>query len=103
MTAFELRRYRQSLILGLIGVVKQLFPGEQLKISHSILDGVYCELVNSTLSIREVQKIEDHLRNWVLADQSIPYEVEQDNLYHCLVDNEKITTIYPPLRSNGIL
>lgn len=103
MTAFELRRYRQSLILGLIGVVKELFPGEQLKISHSILDGVYCELVNSTLSIREVQKIEDDLRNWVLADHAIPYEIGQDNLYHCLIGNEKITTIYPPFDKAGSL
>ncbi len=103
MTAFELRRHRQSLILGLIGIVKELFPGEQLKISHSILDGVYCELVNSTLSIREVQKIEDHLRNWVLADQEIPYEIGQGNLYHCLIDNEKITTIYPPFDRSGSL
>ncbi|HUX47342.1 MAG TPA: nucleoside kinase, partial [Desulfosporosinus sp.] len=62
MPDYEIRRYRQSLILGLIGVVKELFPGEELKISHSILDGVYCELVNSMLSSREVQTTENHLR-----------------------------------------
>lgn len=44
MSDYSIRKYRQSLIIGLIGVVKELFPGEQLKISHSILDGVYCEL-----------------------------------------------------------
>lgn len=103
MSDYTLRRYRQSLILGLIGVVKELFPGEQLKISHSILDGVYCELKNSILSIREVQKIEDHLRKWVLADQPIPYETGQDHLSHCHINNEMITTIYPPLDRTGSL
>ena len=74
MSEYTIRRYRQSLILGLIGVVKNLFPNEQLKIAHSILDGVYCELEDSLLSSREVQMIEDHLRNWVLADKAISYE-----------------------------
>ena len=103
MPDYELRRYRQSLILGLIGVVKELFPGEQLKISHSILDGVYCELVNSMLSTREVQKIEEHVQNWVLADQPIPYETGEDHLYHCSINKHEITTIYPPLDHSGSL
>ena len=103
MSDYTLRRYRQSLILGLIGVVKELFPGEQLKISHSILDGVYCELVGSILSSREVQKTEEHLRNWVLADQPIPYKTGNDHLYHCTINKQEITTIYPPLERAGIL
>ena len=103
MPDYELRRYRQSLILGLIGVVKELFPGEQLKISHSILDGVYCELVGSMLSSREVQETEEHLRNWVLSDQPIPYETGKDHLYHCSINQQKITTIYPPLDQSGSL
>jgi len=104
MSDYTLRRYRQSLILGLIGVVKEIFPGEQLKISHSILDGVYCELIGSILSSREVQKIEDHLRDWVLADQPIPYETgKNDHLYHCSINKQEITTIYPPLERAGCL
>ena len=103
MSYYTIRRYRQSLILGLIGVVKNLFPEEQLKIAHSILDGVYCELENSALSSREVQKIEDHLRNWVLADQTISYEVGKDNLYHCHLEKHEINTIYPPLDRSGSL
>ncbi|KUO70361.1 MAG: uridine kinase [Desulfosporosinus sp. BRH_c37] len=103
MSDYENRRYRQSLILGLIGVVKELYPGEQLKISHSILDGVYCELADSVLSSREVQNTEDHLRNWVLADQPIPYETGKDHLFHCSIDQQKITTIYPPLDRSGSL
>jgi uridine kinase len=103
MSEYTIRRYRQSLILGLIGVVKTLFPDEQLKISHSILDGVYCELENSLLSIREVQKIEGHLQNWVLVDQAIPYENGKDHLYHCHIDHHEIITIYPPLDRTGTL
>ncbi|TGE32311.1 nucleoside kinase [Desulfosporosinus sp. Sb-LF] len=103
MSDYSIRRYRQSLVLGLIGVVKKLFPEEQLKISHSILDGVYCELEDSLLSSREVQKIEDHLQNWVLADQAIPYETGKDQLYHCRIDNYEIKTIYPPLDRAGSL
>ncbi len=103
MPDYNLRRYRQSLILGLIGVVNELFPGEQLKISHSILDGVYCELVDSVLSMREVQKAEDHLRNWVLSDQPIPYKTGKDHLYHCSINEQEITTIYPPLDRSGSL
>ena len=103
MSEYTIRRYRQSLILGLIGVIKKIFPDEQLKISHSIMDGVYCELENSLLSIREVRNIEDHLRNWVLADQAIPYESGKDLLYHCHIDNHEITTLYPPLDRAGSL
>ena len=103
MSEYSIRRYRQSLILGLIGVVKKLFPTEHLKIAHSIMDGLYCELENSLLSIREVRKIEDYLRNWVLADQTIPYESGKDQLYHCHIDNHEIITLYPPLDRAGSL
>ncbi|WP_407308651.1 uridine kinase [Desulfosporosinus sp. SB140] len=103
MSDYSIRRYRQSLILGLIGVVKKLFPDEQLKITHSILDGVYCELEDSLLSSREVIKIEEDLQRWVLADQTISYETRQDRLYHCYFDNLEIKTIYPPLERAGTL
>jgi len=103
MSDYSIRKYRQTLIIGLIGVVKELFPGEQLKISHSILDGVYCELENSVLSSREIQKIEDHLKTWVYSDQTISYQTGKDHLYHCQVDRELITTIYPPLKRSGSL
>jgi len=103
MSDYTIRRYRQSLILGLIVVVKKLFPNEQLKIAHSILDGVYCELENSLLSSREVQKIEEYLRDWVLADEAISCETGEDRLYHCHLDNYEINTIYPPLERSGFL
>jgi len=103
MSEYTIRRYRQSLILGLIGVVKNLFPSEQLKIAHSILDGVYCELEDSLLSSREVQMIEDHLLNWVLADKTISYETGEDHLYHCHLDDHEIKAIYPPFEHSGTL
>ena len=103
MSDYPIRRYRQSLILGLIGVAKKLFPNEQLKIAHSILDGVYCELEDSLLSSREVIKIEEDLRRWVLSDQTISYETKQDCLYHCRFDNLEIKTVYPPLDRAGSL
>ncbi|WP_042338659.1 uridine kinase family protein [Desulfosporosinus youngiae] len=103
MSDYSIRKYRQSLVIGLIGVVKDLFPGEQLKISHSILDGVYCELENSVLSSRETQKIENYLRAWVLSDQAISYETGKDHLYRCRINDEMITTIYQPLERSGSL
>jgi len=103
MSDYSIRKYRQSLVIGLIGVVKELFPDEQLKISHSILDGIYCELENSILSSREIQKIEDHLRTWVLSDQAISCETGKDHLYHCQIGDEMITTIFPPLERSSSL
>ena len=103
MSDYTNRRYRQSLTLGLIEVVKELFPEEQLKITHSILDGVYCELEDSLLSSREVQKIEDHLKKWVSADQPISFESENRHLFNCSLKNQDVCTIYPPFERSGAL
>lgn len=103
MSDYTIRRYRQSLILGLIGVVKDLFPEEQLQITHSILDGVYCELEDSLLSSREVQRVEDHLRKWVISDQPISYESGNNRLFYCSLNNRDVCTIYPPLERSGTL
>ncbi|KLU67946.1 uridine kinase [Desulfosporosinus acididurans] len=103
MSDYSIRRYRQSSILGLIGAAKKLFPDEQLKISHSILDGVYCELEDSLMSSREVMRLEETLKNWVLADQPISFESNRDNSYHCRLDNLEIKTLYPPLNRSGSL
>ncbi|AFM42058.1 uridine kinase [Desulfosporosinus acidiphilus SJ4] len=103
MSDYTIRRYRQSLILGLIGVAKKLFPDEQLKISHSILDGVYCELEDSLLSSREVIQVEEALRSWVLSDQTISCNPSQDHLYQCRLGDLEIKTLYPPLERTGSL
>lgn len=95
------RQYRQTLILGLIYSCEELFPQEQLKIAYSILDGIYCEFGNSLVSIREVTRIEEHLKAWVSTDQSLPFQLEEDNFFHCEVNGKKIKSLFPPLPRSG--
>lgn len=97
------RQYRQTLILGLIKVVENLFPVEKLKIAYSILDGIYCELESSLLSSREVDKIEAHLQEWVDSNPRISYSLAEDNFFHCDVGDLKIKSLYPPLQKTGLL
>ena len=58
MRETHLRQGRQTVKLGLIKVIHDLFPDERLKTSYSILEGVYCNLVGSTQSTREVRLID---------------------------------------------
>lgn len=95
------RQYRQTLILGLIKVVEDLFPAEKLKIPYSILDGIYCELENSLLSPREVAQIEVKLQQWVDSNPSISYSLEKDGFFHCNVCDFEIKSLYPPLPPKG--
>ncbi|MHB8125468.1 MAG: uridine kinase family protein [Desulfitobacteriaceae bacterium] len=94
-------RNRQSLILGLILTVKELFPNERLKIMHSILDGIYCELENSLLSPREVKKIEERLTEWVQADIPISYHPGDDGFIHCLIENQEIKSLFKVFNHSG--
>ncbi|MFZ3371618.1 MAG: nucleoside kinase, partial [Desulfitobacteriaceae bacterium] len=89
------RQNRQSLILGLILSVKELFPNERLKIMHSILDGIYCELENSLLSPREVRKIEERLNEWVKADLPISCQPKEDGFFHCRINEEEVKFLFP--------
>ena len=68
----HLREARQTVKLGLVKVVHDLFPDEALQISYSILEGVFCGLDDSVLSVREVREIERRLRAWV-ADGAALY------------------------------
>ena len=97
------RQYRQTLILGLIKVVEDLFPVEKLKIAYSILDGIYCELESSLLSTREVAKIEINLQQWINSNPSISYLLEEDRFFHCNLSNLNIKSLYPPLQNTGPL
>lgn len=99
----DYRKYRQSLILGMIVVVEELFPGERLKIAHSILDGVYCELEGSLLSAREVRKIEEQLAAWIAEDHPIICRPETDGFFHCFVNGQEIKSLFPALKSSGSL
>ena len=71
MVETHLHNSRQTIKLGLIIVVKQLFPQEQLKIAYSIQEGVFCRLVDSVLSVREVVQIDSRLRFWLSQEQKI--------------------------------
>ena len=58
MIETHLHKSRQTIKLGLIKIMRDLFPGENFKIAYSIQEGVFCRLSGSVLSIREVAMIE---------------------------------------------
>ena len=98
-----LRQYRQSLILGLVLAVRDLFPDERLKVAHSILDGVYCELQGSLLSVREVRMIEQKLGEWIKADRPILCKPGSDGYFSCDMDGFEINSLFPALERSGLL
>jgi len=95
------RQYRQTLIFGLIMIVEELFPEEEIKIQYSILDGIYCELKNSPLSPREVALIEKKLHQWVDAKPEIMSCEEEDGFYHTKVNKKFVKSLYPALPPAG--
>ncbi|NMA70191.1 MAG: nucleoside kinase [Desulfitobacterium sp.] len=95
------RQYRQTLIFGLIGIVEELFPEEQLKIQYSLLDGIYCELENSPLSSREVNQIKKRLHEWIDSKPQIISCKEEDGFYHTKVNNKIIKSLYGALQPHG--
>ncbi len=97
----HLRENRQTVLLGLIKVTKDLFPEDELTVAYSIQTGLYCRLLNSVLSIREVKQIETKLLQWVNADLPINFLGKNNNYYEYDVDNIKMKIIYPArLRSS---
>lgn len=69
------RIYQRSLVFLLIKAVGELFPQAKVTVEHSISKGLYCELKNmETLTERDVQLIEDHMRK--LVEQDIPFHKE---------------------------
>lgn len=97
------RQYRQTLQLGLIKVVRELFPDESLKIPYSILDGVYCELSGSLLSEREVKLIETKLREWVKQNNPIECVGKTGGYYRYKLDNLIVETIYPSFINSSVI
>ncbi len=95
------RQYRQTLIFGLIGIAEELFPEEQLKIQYSLLDGIYCELGNSPLSSREVEKIKRHLHQWIDSKPQVVSCKENDGFYHTRVNKQIIKSLYEALQPHG--
>lgn len=95
MSESYVRQCRQTLQLGLIYVVQKLYPEEKLKISYSILDGVYCEFTGSPVSSREVKLIESHLQAWVKQNNAIESLDKEGNYFKYKLDDTVIRTIYP--------
>ncbi len=95
MIETHLNQSRQIVKLGLIKVVRDLFPEETLKTDYSIGDGVFCELSGSALSEREVRQIGARLREWVDNGGLVRFLHKKDGYYQYKVDNLIIKTIYP--------
>ncbi|NLB54508.1 MAG: nucleoside kinase, partial [Lentisphaerae bacterium] len=81
--------------MGLIKVTRELFPDDVLKTAYSIGEGVFCNLVGSLLSIREVKQIEIELRKWVEQDSPIQFIEHKDGYYHYLLGDMPIKIVYP--------
>lgn len=95
VSEFLIRKYRQTLQLGLIKVVNELFPGEQLKIPFSILDGVYCEFSGSLVSPREASAIEKALKSWVKQESKIEFIGKDEQYYKYKIGDTILKSIYP--------
>jgi len=95
MSETHLHRGRQTVKLGLIKVVHDLFPEETLKTSYSILEGIFCNLYGSILSTREVKLIERKLREWVEKDSSIVLLRKDGGYYHDQVGDIIVKAVYP--------
>lgn len=90
----HLMKTRQTSKLGMIKIMHDLFPDDELKTDYSIHEGVYCELVHSALSIREVKQIDRALRQWIKEDQPIEFLEKKDGYYHYKVDGMVVKTIF---------
>ncbi|KUO64856.1 MAG: uridine kinase [Gracilibacter sp. BRH_c7a] len=98
-----MRMYRQTLQLGLIKVVQDLFPGENLKIPHSILDGIFCELSDSVVSPREAKLIKARLSEWVQQNNEIKVLGKEGSFYKYDVDGTIIKGICPAFKDPSVI
>lgn len=97
MRETHLREGRQTVKLGLVKVIHDLFPDERLQTSYSILEGIFCGLDNSVLSVREVRQIEQSLRAWVSAGRPIEYLGRSNGYYRYGMDGVEANAVYPAL------
>ena len=97
MRETHLRQGRQTVKLGLIKVIHDLFPDERLKTSYSILEGVYCNLVGSTLSTREVRLIDTKLKEWATDPASSITSLGRDGGYHVYQVGDLVARVVYPV------
>ena len=95
MAETHLTQSRQTVQLGLIIVIKQLFPDESLKIAYSIQEGVFCRFKDTVISVREVRQIDLKLKEWILTDPDIELLKHEGGYYHYRVAGNNVKMIYP--------
>ncbi len=95
MRETHLRKGRQTVKLGLIKVIHDIFPDYKLKTSYSIMEGVFCNLDDSILSVREVKLIRQKLIEWVEHKSPIELLNRKDGFYQYKVGDLVIKSIYP--------
>lgn len=88
------RQGRQTVKLGLIKVIHDLFPEEKLKVSYSIPGGLFCNLDDSVLSVREVNLINARLREWVKRNTPINLLSKKDGFFQYQVGDLTVKTVY---------
>jgi len=103
MKEMHLRENRQTVLLGLIRVTKELFPEDELKVAYSIQSGIYCKLLYSDLSIREVKMIEYRLTEWVKSDFAIEYLGKKGQYYEYSIDGINMKITYPAMLRSSLV
>jgi len=91
----HLLQSRQTLKLGIIKVIHDLFPEENLKTAYSIHNGVFCRLSGSILSPREVRRISVKLTEWIESKSSIEFLYKRGGYYQYKIGDLIIKTVYP--------
>lgn len=95
MKETHLNLHRQTIKLGLMKIVRDFFPEEDLKAAYSIQDGVFCRLANSLISKREVKLIESRLQDWVRSGRPIAFLYHKDGYYHYEIEGRVFKSVYP--------
>lgn len=66
------RVYLQSLCFLFIRATKEILPGSQVRVEHSLAKGLYCEVYGNPLTNNMVKAIENKMQEIVAADE--PFE-----------------------------
>jgi len=103
MRETHLRKGRQTVKLGLIRAIHDLFPEERLQTSYSILEGVYCSLYQSPLSTREVALIDRTLHDWVTAHSHIQFLRREGGYYLYDVGGLVVKAVYPAFADTAMV
>lgn len=94
MNETHFREGRQEIKLGLIEVINKLFPEERLKTSYSIPGGVFCNLADSILSVREVELINTKMTEWLEKNTPIELVGKEHGYYHYKVGDIVVHQLY---------